>query len=218
MRRKLIILGTGGLARELAMLAEQINAVQHLWEIAGFIGEPGCPVGKNLGIATILGDDAWLLSQDFEADLVVGTGYPNLRYKILSAYLKKTKQFHFPNLIHPNALVDNQYIEIGQGNVITAGCIFTCDISVGNFNLFNWNVTVGHDASIGSFNVINPGSNISGYVKMGDRILVGTGAQILEGLKIESDVTIGAGAVVTKNVESQQTVVGIPAKPLVRDR
>ena len=51
MKKKLIILGTSGLAREMAMLAEQINAVQHSWEIAGFVGEPGCITGKKLGNA-----------------------------------------------------------------------------------------------------------------------------------------------------------------------
>jgi sugar O-acyltransferase (sialic acid O-acetyltransferase NeuD family) len=216
LRKKLIILGTSGLAREMAMLAEQINAIQQCWDLVGFIGEAGCEIGKDLGFGVILGDDTWLLSQSFEADLVAGVGYPGIKQNVLSAYIKKTNQFQFPNLIHPTAIVDNQYVQLGQGNVITAGCIFTCNISVKDFNLFNWNVTVGHDASIGSFNVINPGSNISGYVTIGDRVLVGTGSQILERLHVESDVTIGAGAVVTKNIGAGETVVGIPAKPLAR--
>jgi serine acetyltransferase len=97
---------------------------------------------------------------------------------------------------------------------VTAGCIFTCDIRVGDFNLFNLQTTVGHDAQIASGCVINPSVNLSGGVVVGDRVLIGTGAQILENRTIGSGATIGAGAVVTRDVEAGTTVVGVPAKPI----
>jgi len=213
MRRKLIVLGSSGLAREMAMVAEQINARTHAWEIAGFIGEPGCRAGASIGSSSILGDDDWLLAQEFDADLVVGVGYPQVRAKILSRYLDEPR-FRFPNLVHPSSVLDFRRVELGRGNVITAGCALTCDIQIGSFNLFNLNVTVGHDAQIGDFNVLNPSVNVSGNVRIGDRILVGTGAQILEGIEVQNNATIGAGAVVVRPVEAGFTVVGIPAKPL----
>lgn len=214
MRRSLIILGTSGLAREAAMVAEQINAQQHRWDIRGFIGETTADVGKMLGIAPILGDDDWLLAQDLEADLVIGIGYPKVRAKVLSKYMECGTRFAFPNLIHPLASLDFRRVELGKGNIITAGCAFTCDIAVHDFNLFNLNVTVGHDAVIGNYNVMNPSVNVSGGVHIADRVLVGTGAQILENLSVGSDATVGAGAVVRANVLNGQTVVGVPAKPL----
>jgi len=215
MRKNLVILGTSGLAREMAMLAEHINAIHHFWHIMGFIGEPGCAVGTNLGVAPILGDDSWLMDQDFIADLVIGIGYPKIKEKVIEPYLKVPERFGFPSLIHPKATLDFRRVELGMGNAITAGCVFTCDIRVQDFNLFNLNSTVGHDVEIGSMNVINPGSNISGSVRIGDRVLIGTGAQILQKILIDSDVTIGAGAVVTKDVESNQTVFGVPARRLI---
>ena len=218
MKRPLIILGASGLAREMAMMAEQLNASEHCWDILGFISELKKDVGKNLGIASVIGDDGWLLSQDFEADLLIGVGYPKLRATILTPYLEQHTRFRFPNLIHTSATSDYRRLEIGRGNVITAGCRLTCDIRIGDFNLFNLNTTVGHDVSIGNFNVINPGTNISGGVHMADRILAGTGCQILENLTIGSDAVIGAGAVVVKDVSASQTVAGIPAKPLEKQK
>ena len=214
MRRRLIILGTGGLAREVAMVMEQINAREHRWQFLGFVGDSSEQVGMDLGTGMVLGDDAWLLSQTMELDLVVGIGYPKVRARVLLPYLSRSSQFAFPNLIHPHTSIDCRRVELGRGNVITSGCAFTCHIEVTDFNLFNLNVTVGHDARIGSFNVINPGSNISGRVHLGDRVLAGTGCQILENIVIGSDVIIGAGAVVLGNIADGETVVGVPAKPI----
>jgi len=216
MRRRLIILGNSGLAREMAMVAEHVNAREHRWELYGFISESTADVGKNLGVAPVLGDDAWLLSQDFEADLVVGIGYPKVRARVLAPYLRQGDRFSYPNLIHPNATLDYRRIELGHGNVITAGCAFTCDIEVQDFNLFNLNVTVGHDARIGSFNIFNPGTNISGGVYVCNCVFVGTGCQMLENVSIGSNAVIGAGALVRRNVLEGQTVVGVPARPIER--
>ena len=214
MRRPMIILGSSGLAREMAMLAEQINARWHRWKILGFIGASASEVGNDLGLAPVLGDDAWLLAQEIEADLVVGIGYPSVKARVVQKYLGQASRFEFPNLVHPLSSLDFRRIEMGRGNIVTAGCQFTCDIEVGDFNLFNLNVTVGHDARIGDFNVFNPGVNVSGSVVVGDRVLVGTGCQILERLEVGDGATLGAGAVVTKPVQPGMTVVGVPARPL----
>lgn len=216
MRRKLFILGTSGLAREMAMLAEVVNAREHRWEIAGFIAKDTEEVGKDLGIAPVAGDDTWLLTHELEADIVIGIGYPKVKSSVILPYFEHRDRFSFPNLVHPSAHLDYRRIEWGIGNAITAGSNFTCDIQIGNFNLFNLNSTVGHDTIVGDFNVINPGVNISGGVKIGSRVLFGTGSQVLENLTIGDDVIVGAGAVVTKDIPEGLTVVGIPARPLMK--
>jgi sugar O-acyltransferase (sialic acid O-acetyltransferase NeuD family) len=214
MRRNLIVLGSSGLAREMAMVAEQLNARFHTWNFLGFIAGDASEASRDLGMGKVLGDDAWLLDSDLQADLIIGVGYPKVRAKILAKYLNLGSRFSFPNLVHPSATLDFRRVELGQGNVITAGAAFTCDIEVGDFNLFNLNTTVGHDARIGDYNVFNPSVNISGGVRVGSQVLAGTGCQILENLQIGDDAILGAGSVVVKNVEPGLTVVGIPAKPL----
>jgi sugar O-acyltransferase (sialic acid O-acetyltransferase NeuD family) len=159
-----------------------------------------------------VGDDAWLAGLNESSDVVLGVGYPRIR-KAIIARLCGNAQLSFPNLIHPSVEVDSEWVRIGQGNVISNGCIFTCDISIRDYNFFNRSVTVGHDCTIGSYNVVNPGSNISGYVRLGDEILVGTGAQILARLGVASRTVIGAGAVVTRDiVEEEGVYVGMPAR------
>jgi sugar O-acyltransferase (sialic acid O-acetyltransferase NeuD family) len=215
-RRDLVILGTSGLARETAMVVEHVNAREHRWRILGFVAATADEKGRDLGVAPVIGDDAWFLSQQIEADVVIGIGFPKVRAKVIARYLQHGDRFDYPNLVHPRASLDFRRVELGRGNVIAAGVAMTCDISIGDFNLFNLNVTVGHDDAIGSYNVFNPSVNLSGCLDIGDRVLVGTGAQILENLSVGSDATVGAGAVVRADVEPGQTVVGIPAKPIAR--
>jgi len=51
-------------------------------------------------------------------------------------------------------------------------------------------------------------------VEIGDNTFIGANATIMMGVKIGNRCIIGAGSVVTKDVPSDTTVVGIPAKDI----
>ncbi len=102
--------------------------------------------------------------------------------------------------------------------MLCAGVIATVNVHFAAFCLVNLACTLGHEARVGRASVLNPTVNISGGVELGDRVLVGTGAQVLQYLRVGDDASVGAGAVVTRDVEARTTVVGVPAKPLVRGR
>jgi len=141
--------------------------------------------------------------------LVIGIGDPSLKEKIYSDY----KDYPFPSIIS-NDFIKGK-VEVGDGNIICAGNIWTTDIIVGDCNAFNLGCTVGHDVKIGNYNQINPSVNISGKVTIGNKCLIGTGVQILENITIGNNITIGAGAVVTKDLIESGTYVGIPAKKII---
>jgi sugar O-acyltransferase (sialic acid O-acetyltransferase NeuD family) len=201
------ILGSSGFAKEVYFLIQSIGS----YAVEGFLDiedkEP-VKIGKNS--IPVYSEDH-LNQVGPNCLLAMGTGNTTLIGKLANRFGGK---FKFPNLIHPNTIGYFEDIEMGEGNVITANCIFTTSISIGSYNIFNLNCTIGHDVVIGNCNVINPGVNISGGVKMGDRNLLGVNSTILQFKSIGSDAIVGAGSMVNKDVPDQTTVVGIPAKPL----
>lgn len=211
MSRDLLITGTGGLAREAACLARLIDPKRERWSHIRYVTHRREELGTTMSFGQVELSDEQLLDQGFEADVVLGMGNPGLRRGIATKLLANPS-LRFPNLVNAALKTDPDLVRFGQGNMVAQGAVMTCDISIGDFNLFNLNCTVGHDALIGSYNVINPGVSISGGVSLGDACLLGTGALVLEGLSISSGTVIGAGAVVTRSIESPGVYVGVPAR------
>ena len=211
MPAELLIIGTGGMAREAAQLARQIDPHALRWPRISFVAEDSSSLGRRFTYGEVRYSDDLLHAYTELADVVIGIGYPKVRREIAKR-LSEHPHFSFPNLIHPSVDIDASCVRIGKSNIVTKGVVMTCDIEIGDFNLFNWNTTVGHDVSIGSYNVINPGCNLSGYVSLGDACLIGTGTQVLEHRAIADGVTVGAGSVVTRSLTEQVTYFGVPAR------
>lgn len=208
------IIGSGGFAKEVLFLYESIY--NNLDSFGGFIDFQtetqfiAC-MGKSFPVI----DEAEFIEKHFKGDkpsIYIGVGNPVSNARIIN----KFEGYEFPNLIHPNFVAHRASLNLGQGNIITSGCVFTVDIKIGSFNIFNLNTTLGHDSIIGCYNVINPGCNISGSVKIGDGNLLGTNCTILQGISIGNFSTVGAGSLATKHVADNTIVIGVPAKPMVR--
>jgi sugar O-acyltransferase (sialic acid O-acetyltransferase NeuD family) len=204
------ILGSGGFAKEVYSLIKSINK----FRVEAFVnitdGESVCFNEKAVPVITE--DKLFDLGNTKKVNLAVGVGDPVLIRK----FARKFSDFAFPNLIHPSAIFDYDEVRFGVGNIITAGVIFTTCIQVGDFNVFNLSATIGHDCKIGNCNVVNPSVNISGGVTIGDCNLLGVGSIILQHLNIGSNNTIGAAALLTKDAGDDMTLVGVPAKNIIK--
>ncbi len=216
MPKSLLIVGASGLAKDLAHLARSIDPQSLRWQRIAYCSANASELGRELLHGRVETTDSELLARTTPVDVVVAIGAPALRRRVAES-LQRNAVLHFPNLVHPSVELDTS-IQIGRGNAIPKGVTFTCDTSVGDFNVFGCNATIGHDDCIGSFNVINPGCNVSGWVTVGDACLLGTGSQVLERLSIASNTTLGAGAVLTRSASEPGIYVGIPARRLPAER
>ena len=207
----IFIIGCGGFAKEVLFLLEEVKG--SLKDFKGFIDyKPKKNRISCRGSEFSVIDEADFLSGNYkknEIELYIGIGDP----KIIKTISEKFNDYKFPNLIHRNVIKDES-VFLGQGNIITAGCILTVDIKIGSFNIFNLNTTIGHDTMISNFNVFNPGANVSGSVVVGSENLIGTNSTILQNLRIGDNSILGAVAVLSKDLGSNLIAVGIPAKPI----
>lgn len=142
------------------------------------------------------------------AEMVLAVGSPSARRAVRDSLPAET---HYPTIIHPN-VVRSQSISIGQGSVICAGCVLTCNIVIGEHVHLNLMSTLGHDCVLGDFVTTAPAVNISGHCNIGDGAYLGTNSCLREGLSIAADTTIGMGAVVVSSIQEAGVYVGNPAR------
>jgi sugar O-acyltransferase (sialic acid O-acetyltransferase NeuD family) len=210
---ELIVIGSGGLAKEAAQLARRMDPDGRRWRDIAYCAAAADELGRSLPFGAVRYVDADLLARSKPADVAIGIGEPAARRRV-ATMLERNPALSFPNLLHPSVELDGSLVRLGRGNILCQGVTVTCDIEIGDFNVLGWHVTVGHDARIGSFNVINPSANVSGGVHIGDGCLLGTGSQVLEQIRIADGVRLGAGAVLTRNADRHgATLVGVPARP-----
>lgn len=213
-RRRLVVFGAGGFAREVRWLAQEIDAATPSWEFAGYVVSELSMLGEHDSRDQVLGDAAWLLANPGRFDAVaIGIGSPEARERIGGELLAALGEERLPALIHPSVRLDRQSCRVGAGALLCAGVIATVNVTIEPFAMVNLACTLGHEAVVGRGAVLNPSVNVSGGVRIGPGVLVGTGAQILQYVRIGTGATVGAGAVVVKDVAPGETVVGVPARP-----
>lgn len=211
MKNKIVIVGAGGLGKEVAVLIENINTFEPEYEIAGFYDDH-IPAGQKVWHEIkALGRIEKLNKTTQKTAVALALGDPMAKKEVIGKL--DNPNLFFPHLIHPSTWIgDSRSIEIGAGTIIAANTSLTTNIKIGKFNLINLNVTIGHDVMLGDFTSVMPGANIAGQIHIGDQVLIGAGANIINGKKIGNQSKIGAGATVISDIPSRSTAVGVPAK------
>lgn len=205
MIKKVVIIGTGGLAREFTdWFYDQIRIVGYSSNNESefcdyclpekFFGNKITPemVGTNYAVIAI--------------------GTPSIKEKIYRELA--SAGFYFPNFIHPSSIIAQTSIINPPGVIIFPQCIISSDVVLDSFSYVNFQCGIGHDVNIGEFVQINPGTQIGGHTKIGMGTLVGSGSTIIQKINVGNNVNIGSGSTVFTDIPDNVTVMGNPSKVL----
>lgn len=208
----LLVLGAGGhakVAAETALAsgaATQVVFLDDRWS-----GPESMP--KILG-RQVIGTLNQALNSDFCSlydSAMVAIGNPSIRLH----WLKKLQLigYRLPVLIHPTASISPS-AKLGPGSVVFAQAAVQADACIGCGVILNTGSSVDHDVQLSDGVHICPGARLAGHVSVGLFSWIGIGASVIQGVRIGSGVTIGAGSVVHRDLPSNITAVGVPARVL----
>lgn len=212
--KDIAIFGGGGFGREVACLLYKINEVEPTWNLVGFFDD-GIEIGKEVShFGKVLGGIKELNEWKSNLSIAITIGNPKIVESIVSKISNPNIQF--PNIIAPTVYFsDPKSFKIGRGNIIQKHCSFSCDVTIGDFNVMDGADVFGHDVVVGSFNTFMPAMRISGEVNIGNNNFFGVGSIILQQIKIGNNIRLGAGSVLMHKPKEGFLYMGNPAKKVV---
>ncbi|MAF20246.1 MAG: serine acetyltransferase [Parcubacteria group bacterium] len=207
---RIVILGGGGHAKVLIGLIRTAG----IYEISGIL-DPSLKRETMVVDIRVMGGDN-LLSKQIKEGITracIGVGSVGGNSKRTSLY-KTVKEvgFSVPCLIHPQAIVKENEVNISEGVQVMAGAIIQAGSLIMENTIINTGAIVEHDCVIGKHVHICSGAVISGGVVISNSAFIGAGATIIQGIKIGNNSVVAAGAVVINDVGDGVKVKGVPAE------
>ena len=177
---------------------------------------PSAPVVNGQQVLTYA---QWVAEPAGSHHVIVAIANSRLREQLVQRLAPDGVQFFEARAAN---VVQLDGVQLGEGAVLCPFVTLTSNIRIGKHFHANIYSYVEHDCVIGDFVTFAPGVMCNGNVHIEDHAYIGAGAVIKQGqpgvpLVIGRGAVVGMGAVVTKSVPPGVTVVGNPARPMIKN-
>lgn len=209
--KQLIILGAGGMGRQVYHFAKSCKGYGVDYQIKGFLDANINALDGYTEYPPILGsDDTYQIEED---DVFFNSiGDITAKKKCINTILEKGGEFI--TLIHPTADI-SEGAKIGKGCMIASKAGIGTETEVGDFCLIQNNATIGHDVQVGNFCRIDCNVVLIAGVKVEDDVCIHTNSVVNHNVHIGKGALVGALSFVIRNVKPGTSVQGNPAKRII---
>ena len=208
--KHLIIIGAGGMGRQVLSFAKSCNGYEKEYDIKGFLDDNLDAMKDFPGYPPVLGTvDGYQL----EADDVFFNSIGDVNSKKRCVQKILDKGGDFLTLIHPTALVSPD-AKIGKGCMIGSYVGIGVETTIGDFCLIQSKAIIGHDVHVDDYARIDCNVVLIAGVNVGKDVCVHTSAVVNHNVSLGDGSTVGAMSFVIKKVKPGQTVFGNPATVL----
>lgn len=208
--KNLIIVGAGGMGREVYNLATHCRGYNTDYSIKGFIDDNLNSLDKFHGYPSVI-ETVENYIVDVNDVFVCSIGDVETKKICIKKILDRGGDFI--NLIHPLAQI-NLNTKIGKGCIIDNSAYIGSDSNIGDFVLIQIGSVIGHDVTIGDWSRIDCHVVCVGDAIIGNEVCIHTGTVVNHRVKVGNNACIGANSFVVRNVKKGITVYGNPAKEL----
>lgn len=209
--KNLIIIGAGGMGRQVCLFAQECKGYQNEYVIKGFLDDNLHAMEGFEGFPPVLGSvEGYQIQPD---DVFFNSiGDITARKKCINKILDKGGEF--VTLIHPTASI-SKGARVGRGCMIAPKAGVGVESTVGDFCLIQDNAIIGHDVHVGNFCRIDCNVVLIAGVKLEDDVCVHTSSVINHNVHIGEGAMVGALSFVIRNVKPGTSVQGNPAKRII---
>ena len=209
--KNLIIIGAGGMGRQVSLFAKSCKGYQKEYVIKGFLDDNPDAMKGFEEFPPLLGS---IDNYEIQPDDIFFNSIGEVKSKKLCINKILNRGGEFITLVHPTAGI-SEGTKIGQGCMISARAGIGTECTVGDFCLIQDNAIIGHDVHVGNFCRIDCNVVLIAGVKLDDEVCVHTSSVINHNVHIGEGATVGALSFVIRNVKPGTSVQGNPAKRII---
>jgi sugar O-acyltransferase (sialic acid O-acetyltransferase NeuD family) len=209
--RPLLIVGSGGLAREVVSLVRALNDTAPRWRVLGLLDDNPSRHGAIVSGVPVLGPPEAVYDHP-DAAVVLSTASPTDRSSRLRLCQRlELDPARYAALVHPAAVLADS-TRVGHGAVVFAGTVTTADVTIGPHAVLMPSCVLTHDDVVASFATLAAGVRLGGGVRVATGAYVGAATAVREGRRLGEWSLVGMGSVVLHDVPAFETWWGAPAR------